>query len=200
MASLKVWLVDFDSQIAPYTPTTPLVGPQLVAAALEQNNSPMPHLGFVTKSPQEFGFDPLNVRRQIYHEHAWAAFIINANATSLLQAAVTNGNASFDPLGMVQLVYVQARDQMTYAEEILPMLNQFMVQFTAMFGREWVTTTLRSAAGNTTAMEALQAAPQALNPAVGFSTYNLRPFYPPVETPTVTVGLIYLIVSVLEYL
>lgn len=157
----------------------------------------MNHLGFVARSPQEFDFDPLNVRREIYHQHAWAAFIINANATSLLQAAVTNGNASFDPLGMVQLIYVEARDQMTYDEEILPLLNQFMMQFPAMFGREWVATTLRNAAGNTTAMEAVQAAPQALNPAVGFSIFNLRPFNPPVETPAVTVGLIYLIVSLL---
>ena len=36
--------------------------------------------------------------------------------------------------------------------------------------------------------------PQALNPAVGFSQYDLRPFYPYQSIPAVTIGLIYLII------
>lgn len=37
-------------------------------------------------------------------------------------------------------------------------------------------------------------APKALNPAIGFSTFNLRPVSPPAATSTVTIGLIYLII------
>jgi hypothetical protein len=36
--------------------------------------------------------------------------------------------------------------------------------------------------------------PQAINPAIGFSLYNLRPFNPAVATPAVSIGLIYLII------
>lgn len=32
------------------------------------------------------------------------------------------------------------------------------------------------------------------SPAIGFSTFNLRPFYPPVATPAITIRLIYLII------
>ena len=33
-------------------------------------------------------------------------------------------------------------------------------------------------------------APQGLTPAIGFSVYNLRPFYPAAATPGVSIGLI----------
>lgn len=61
-----------------------------------------------------FGFDPMEVRRQVYHQKAYAAVIVNANATTLLQGAVTSGNASYDPMGVAQVIYVQARDETTY--------------------------------------------------------------------------------------
>jgi hypothetical protein len=37
-------------------------------------------------------------------------------------------------------------------------------------------------------------APQAISPAIGFSTFDLRRFFPPVATPAITIGLIYLII------
>jgi hypothetical protein len=40
----------------------------------------------------------------------------------------------------------------------------------------------------------MQKAPQAISLAIGFSAFDLRPFYPPVETPVITIGLIYLII------
>lgn len=113
--ALKVWIVDFDSQVAPYTTTTPLVGPQLVQTALMQNEMPT-HLNFQPKAASDFGFDPMDVRRQVYHQKAWAAIIVNANATTLLRQAVSSGNSSYDPLGIAQVIYVQARDETTYSQ------------------------------------------------------------------------------------
>jgi hypothetical protein len=40
----------------------------------------------------------------------------------------------------------------------------------------------------------MQAVPQAINPAIGFSQYNLRPFFPYTSIPAVSIGLIYLII------
>ena len=111
--SLKIWVVDFDSLVEPYTATTPQVGPQLVQAALQQNEKPS-HLGWTEMSAAHFNYDPIEVRKQVYHQKAYAAVIVNANATTLLRAAVQNGNTSFDPLGIAQIVYVQARDETTY--------------------------------------------------------------------------------------
>jgi hypothetical protein len=36
----------------------------------------------------------------------------------------------------------------------------------------------------------IQNVPQALNPAIGFSEFNLRPFYPYTAIPAVSIGLI----------
>lgn len=116
------------------------------------------------------------------------------NATALLQDAVTNGNASYDPTGALQVVYVTARDETSYYNYILPQLTAFEQQVTAGFGEMWAGQTLARASTNTAILANIQAAPQAVSPAIGFSTFDLRPFTPAVTTPAVTVGLIYLII------
>jgi hypothetical protein len=75
------------------------------------------------------------------------------------------------------------------------MINMFETQFTSMFGQQWAQQVLQNASTDATLLANIQNAPQAVNPAVGFSTYNLRPFTPAAATPSVTIGLIYLIVS-----
>ncbi|KAA8570618.1 hypothetical protein EYC84_000017 [Monilinia fructicola] len=158
LSSLVVWVVDFDGQVAPYTDTTPLVGPQIVKAA-EALVAPSGALG-----------------GGIYEFGAWAAIIINANATALLQEAVQNGNATFDPMG--------------YRTELL----QFQSTITSKFGQQWAAQVLEQAATNTSIMANIRNSPQVISPAIGFSTFNLRPFNPPVATPAVSIGLIYLII------
>lgn len=58
----------------------------------------------------------------------------------------------------------------------------------------WAKQVLAQAASNATLLSNMQKAPQAINPATGFSTFDLRPFFPPVATPAITIGLIYLII------
>lgn len=193
MSALVVWVVDFDSQVAPYTSTTPIVGPAIVQAA-QQTLKPTGTVGWGSLPASAFDNDPMLVRSRIYDYKAWAAVIINANATTLLQNAIATGNVSYNPMGAAQIVYVQARDEMTHANYVVPQLLQFQSQVTQMFGEMWAGQVLSRAANDATLLANLQAVPQALNPAIGFSTYNLRPFYPPVATPAITIGLIYLII------
>jgi len=63
-----------------------------------------------------------------------------------------------------------------------------------MFGEQWARQVLQNASTDATLLANIQNVPQAISPAVGFSMYNLRPFSPPAATPSVTIGLIYLIV------
>ncbi len=58
----------------------------------------------------------------------------------------------------------------------------------------WAKQVLAKAASNTTLLTNMQNAPQAISPAIRFSTFDLRPFFPPVATPAITIGLIYLII------
>ena len=107
---LLVYVVDFDG-IAPYdTGITPLVGPTIVRLTEQMVNSRQPTLGFGTWLPQDFNNDPLQVRQAVYNWDAWAAIVVNPNATSMLYSAIATGNTSYDPLGACQLVYQDARD------------------------------------------------------------------------------------------
>lgn len=126
----------------------------------------------------------------MHDQKAWAAIIVNAHATALLQQAIQQGNNLYDPLGVFQVVWVEARDHDTYSSHILPRLNNLQNEITS-FGSMWVEMVLRD---SNIAAENLQRAPQALNPAIGFSKYSLRPFAPAVVIPAVSVGPIYLII------
>ncbi|ESZ92725.1 hypothetical protein SBOR_6890 [Sclerotinia borealis F-4128] len=193
MSSLVVWVVDFDGQIAPYTDTTPIIGPQIVSAA-EALIAPSGSVGWGSLPASHFNYDPMEVRKAVYNFKAWAAIIINANATALLQNAVQNGNTTFDPMGIAQTIYVQARDETTHANYITPQLLAFQSHITSTIGSNWTSQVLSQAATNPSILTNLRTTPQALSPAIGFSTYNLRPFFPPVATPAVSIGLIYLII------
>ena len=191
MSNLTVAVVNFDGQVAPYTATQGLLGQAVVQAARQQAQMPTGVLGYQIRDPAEFNNDPMAVRQYVYDEHAWAAIIVNANATALLQQAVAQGNQSYDPLGAMQMIYVQARDEMTASNYIIPQLNSFATNVQSQFGQQWVSRVLSNGNLNPTTYAN---APQALSPAIGASVFNLRPFVPTQATPAVTIGLIYLII------
>lgn len=191
MSSLIVYVVDFDGTVAPYEGVKPLIGPMITQMAEETSRSSMPHLGYKTVLPSTFNNDPLQVREAVYKQKAWAAVVVNSNATALLQQAVEQGNASYDPLGACQVIYVAARDQETIFSYLLPQLNVLQTEATSAFGKMWSGMVLQNAS---IPRENLQRVPQALSPAIGFSQFSLRPFGPAVTTPAVTIGLIYLII------
>ena len=191
LSSLDVFVVDFDGTQAPYTAGQPLIGPMITEMTERQLASPSPHLGYVTMDPAAFGNDPMNVRREVYDFKAYAAIVINANATALLRQAVETGNSSYDPLGACQIIWVEARDQETIYDYVLPQLNALQIEIASKFGQMWTRMVLQN---TSIPISNLQAAPQALSPAVGFSLFSLRPFTPAVSTPAVTIGLIYLII------
>jgi hypothetical protein len=189
LSRLTVAVVSFDGQ--GFGDTNPIIGDAVTQAAEQQAMLTYGVLGYRVEDPAEYDNDPMGVRLAVYNEHAWAAIIVNANASYLLQEAVARGNETYDPTGAIQVVFVQARDETTTSNYILPQLNQFMTQLQAQFGQQWISQVLSD--------DALDAgtynrAPQALNPAIGASMYNLRPFTPPQAAPAVSIGLIYLII------
>lgn len=109
---LTIYVVDFDGQ-APYNTNTPIVGPAVVSTLLQSTQSG-PHLGFLNLPPANFQGNPMNVRQAIFDQEAWAAVIVNPNATSMLYSAVNNGNASYDPMGAAQLVFIDSRDDINW--------------------------------------------------------------------------------------
>lgn len=188
LKALVVYVVDFDG-IAPYnTGNAPVVGP-LVTQLTQQMLEAEVHLGYGSLPPSHFNNDPIQVRQAVYDWDCWAAIIVNPNATAMLYSAIQNGNASYDPMGAMQLIYQDARDDSNWNDFLSPQLNIFMTEATSMVGQRWAQMLLGNASDPTT-LRNMQAVPQAVSPAVGFSQYNLRPFYPYVAIPAVSIGLI----------
>lgn len=186
--SLKVWVVDFDGQADPYRTNDTIIGPAVTNSTNRILNSNSLHVGYEVKPPSDFNNDPWAVRQGIYDEHAYAAVIVNPNATTLLRQAVTNHNNSYDPTGAIETVIVSARDGITYYKYILPDLAILQNMVLAEFGPQWA---LELVAGAT---DLSSVPPQAINPGIGFTGIDLRPFTPAVAVPAVTIGLIYLII------
>ncbi|KAI9836382.1 MAG: hypothetical protein M1819_001411 [Sarea resinae] len=195
VSSLVVYVVDFDGQVAPYNNTgePAIVGPAITQLAEMTVQASPVHLGLGSLPPSHFDNDPMNVRRAVYDFKAWAAIIINANATAMLRSAIRTGNTSYDPLGACQVIYMDSRDDTNWYDFIYPMLSTFMTQATTNVGETWTRMVLQNAS-DPTVLANLQKVPQAISPAIGFSMFNLRPFYPFVSIPSVSIGLIYLII------
>lgn len=193
LEALVVYVADFDGQVAPYNNVNPVVGPiitQMAQNGLKQS----PHLGWEVHDASFFNGDPLEARRAVYDWDCWAAIIINPNATALLQDAIRNGNTSYDPNGALQLVYTDSRDDTNWYDFLNPLIRPFMSEVVAKVGEEWAKSVMQDAVNDQALVRNARQVPQAISPAVGFSEYNLRPFYPYTAIPAVSIGLIYLII------
>ncbi|KAJ5564042.1 hypothetical protein N7513_000284 [Penicillium frequentans] len=189
LSTLTIWIIDFDSAIAPYDSFEPFVGPMITEIIMDDFPSAKQSPSMVQYTPHSFQNDSMAIRRAVYEQHVYAAVIINANATTTLQAAVTSGNKSYNPLDIAQVVYNSARDENTYFYYIIPALSQLQTTIVQKFEPRWIEV-LRS---NKSLDNSLIPA-QAINPAIGFTEIDLRPFSPAVATPSVSIDLIYLII------
>ncbi|KAK5071113.1 hypothetical protein LTS08_000252 [Lithohypha guttulata] len=190
MPNVTVAVVSFEG-VAPYQDYTPIVGPFIRQACEAEMASRPDHLGFEFRDPAEYNNDPTNVRLAVHNEDIWAAIIINSNATALLQEAVATGNTSYDPRGAASIVYIQARDVESYNFHIVPVLDSLALAITTNFGSYWARTVF---ANSSLDVATYSRAPQAVSPGISFTMLNLRPFDPPAAIPTITIGLIYLII------
>jgi hypothetical protein len=190
LGHLLVYVVDMDGA-APYDNSghQPFVGPTITELVEMQLSSGKPTLGWGIRPGSEFNNDPLQVRQAVYDWDAWAAIIINPNATAMLYEAVATGNASYDPIGACQLVYQDARDDTNWFDFMLPIISQFMTQAQSQVGQRWARMVMQNAS-DSAALANIQRVPQAVNPAIGFSEFNLRPFFPYTGIPAVSIGLI----------
>ena len=127
MSALTVIVVDLDGQSAPYQNVEPLVGPSITRAA-RQARKPSGTVGWEVRDAADFEYDAIAVRQYVYDQHAWAAVIVNNNATALLRDAVETGNRQYNPMGAAQTVYVQARDDTTYSTYIVPQILAFQTE------------------------------------------------------------------------
>jgi hypothetical protein len=72
---------------------------------------------------------------------------------------------------------------------MFPIISQFMTQAQSMVGQQWAQMAMQNVS-DPAVLSNIQNVPQAINPAIGFSEFNLRPFYPYTGIPAVSIGLI----------
>lgn len=97
-------------------------------------------------------------------------------------------------MGACQLIYQSSRDDTNWYDFMYPLISQFQTQATSMVGQQWAKMVLQNATADQTLLRNMVDVPQAISPAIGFSEYDLRPFYPYTAIPATTIGLIYLII------
>jgi Protein of unknown function (DUF3533) len=180
LGSFVVWIVDFDG-VNDISGSNPVIGPGLLREAEKAIQSTSPHVGFGTMPASYFNNDPNEVRRAIYDFKAWAAIVVNPNATAALRQALEDGDASYDPTTACQTIYVEARDTTSINTYIKPELMALQMAATTSIGAAWTREVMQNFTSSTRSN--VELAPQTLFQAAGFSTVNLRPFGPPTVTP-----------------
>jgi hypothetical protein len=136
--NLEIIVVDFDGQIAPYTEPSPFVGPFIVEAINNMTAAGGIVPTYTLRQPVDFDYETLNVREAVYNIKAWAAVVINPNATALLDHAIKTGNTTYDPAGACQFIYNSARDQTTTSSYVVPSLATLQRRVGATFGHSWI--------------------------------------------------------------
>ena len=91
--------------------------------------------------------------------------------------------------GACRLVFQDSRDDTNWYEFMLPETSMFIREAVSMVGRKRAGMVLQNASDPTT-LTNIQAAPQAISLAIGFSELNLRPLYPYTSIPAINIGLI----------
>lgn len=166
------------------------VGPAMVAFA-KQFRAEMGQmsLGYVYPEVSQYP-DNEAASRALHQEDYWFAFVVQSNATTLMNYAYANGNSSYDPNGAIHVLYEEGRNALAIDEFMLPQVSTFLKTFTAQFAQQKQSSLLTTNAGNAAAL-ALQA--QLPSP-ISYTMYNEALCVPSTAEAATEIGTIYLII------
>ncbi|KAG8735475.1 hypothetical protein FRC10_010472 [Ceratobasidium sp. 414] len=133
-----------------------------------------------------------DVGAAIVDEQAWAAVVVNANASARLAAARASGDSSYNPMSAITFYYAQARNEQAIGTYVNPLTTAALTQILQTYNAKSAAAYLTSVSGNAAALQALVSAPQTMTNGAWWTTENLRPYNAPVATAITLVGQIYL--------
>jgi len=120
---LTVHFVSFDTD-----PNSFLNGPMIQEAQYQAAlPSSIPHLGWEVHDASEYPNGLWDVMHEVYAQKAWAAVVINANATSAWREALANGDMNYDPTGAIGIYYASARFYQVTLLYIEPLVSLFIL-------------------------------------------------------------------------
>lgn len=166
------------------------VGPALVAYAKQfRAEMGIESLGYVYPAISQYP-DNDAVTHALKQEDFWFAFVVQSNATTLMNYAYTNGNTSYDPNGGIQAYYEEGRNALAIDEFILPQALAILKAFTEQFAKQKQASLLTTNVGNAAAL-ALQAA---VPIPISYTLQNRVPYLPTTVEAATEIGTIYLII------
>ncbi|GJN89696.1 hypothetical protein Rhopal_002683-T1 [Rhodotorula paludigena] len=190
--NVKVYVYDYDSAANPNA----ILGPSVVQY-LVGTTSTRPHMGVIVRDPSGKTFD--DVASEIVGEKAWAAVVINANATSNFEQAIagTGGllEGEWAPEGAISLVVAGSRWFQVILEYLLPFLGRYMETPTLEASHQAAASFFSSASPD--ALGTLTATQQAaLATPFAYQNIDLRPILPKqwAGAAPLEAGLIYYII------
>ncbi|WVW78515.1 hypothetical protein I302_100470 [Kwoniella bestiolae CBS 10118] len=164
------------------------IGQTVTQGLLAQTN-----LRYFVTSPSELPDIP-SIEDDIVNEGAWAAIVINTDATTNLNQARLNGNAGYNGSSAIDVFYAQSRMETAVNSYLLPYMQQALGGILGQYNARSVAQFLQSNANNAAAITALASAPSTVSNPVWYTLMNLRPYDQPVAQAITLVGLIYMLI------
>lgn len=129
-------------------------------------------------------------------ESSWAALIIETDATARLTQARNTGDASFNPMSLLTLVYSESRNQQAVpgiiVSGITNQLQPTLASISATLAAQYISQNI----GNQAALQNVVNAPRTISNSIVIANRNLRPYdankYNGAILAATYVGLIYL--------
>lgn len=163
------------------------VGPALQqAGAMARSSNPEMTLGYVAEPGSKYNFSNEQARHALKEEHFWIGLVVQANATTAMNYAYNEGNATYDPTGSIHMIYEEGRNALAIDEYAYPEALSFLNSFVLEFARTKQRSLATSNAGNAAAL-----ARQAENPIpISYSIFNTAPYVPSTAEAATEIGTI----------
>ncbi|PWN50489.1 hypothetical protein IE53DRAFT_387183 [Violaceomyces palustris] len=186
--NIKGWIINRDSSSS----GAGTIGEAVTQALLAANNGPKPHSTWQVVDPSLYPTST-DVNRAIsYDEAVWVVVEVASDATARFLQARADGDASWDPTAVVQLVYATARNQNVVPSMIVAPATKTLSAALSRLGAQLAAQYLPTISNNATALQNLVRAPQTISSPLVLGNRDLVPYDSPVAIAPTFVGLIYL--------
>ncbi|KAK7462780.1 hypothetical protein VKT23_007364 [Stygiomarasmius scandens] len=177
--NLQGWVVDFDQST---------IGTSVVQALVASSSSSK--ITWKEMPASEFTGGPSEVAGRVAEEKAWVAVVVNANATSRLNAATASADSSYNGTSAITVYASEARNENAFRSIIRPIVQGIL----ATIGENFAIQFAKQLSSSSNLSTLLSNAPQIITQPVSYTLDNLHPFNVPVATAITFVGLIYLLI------
>ncbi|KAL1938011.1 hypothetical protein VTO73DRAFT_12022 [Trametes versicolor] len=183
--NLESWFIDRDGG---------RVGRGLSQAA-QQYTAPGPQLTWQFLNARDVGDDD-DIINMVLQEQVWVVVVVQPNASTILSAARTNGDKTYDPRTAIKVYYSQARNEIATGNYIVPLTTQMLQVTTSAYATSTAQRVFAqidsNGQPNSTALQMIANAPQTISPAISWTMVNLRPYTSPAAQAATLVGNIFL--------